>query len=66
MRFDSDFEQLLHEIKSLIGGDPQRVPHVLAVILAGAPFRPVLERPEALEEVLAAARMVVEGRDGGK
>ncbi|MDP7038966.1 MAG: hypothetical protein QGI45_07410 [Myxococcota bacterium] len=59
---ENEYTKLFDTVQSLAEYDPEHVPELFTVLLAGAPFRPFLERPELLTKaVVEAKRLIREG-----
>ncbi len=59
---ENEYIKLFDTVQSLAEYDPEHVPELFTVLLAGAPFRPFLERPELLSKaVVEAKRLLREG-----
>lgn len=68
MSIEKNYEMLFTSIQHIVDEQPQSVPQLLAIILAGGPFRPFLEKPELLNKVLVMAKQYVadKKREGAK
>ena len=56
---ERDFRLLFDTLNRLVESDPTHTPQILALLLAGGPFRPFLERPELMNRVLHMAKTFV-------
>ncbi len=59
MSIEKSYETLFASLQEIVDAQPQKVPQLLAVILAGGPFRPFLEKPELLNRVVVMAKQYV-------
>lgn len=50
---------LFNSIQKIVDENPQSTPQLLAVILAGGPFRPFLEKQELLNKAVIMAKQYV-------
>ena len=62
MSIEDDYKALFNLIQRIVDGRPDQVPQLLAVILAGGPFRPALEKPEIMSKVVVLAKQIVADR----
>jgi hypothetical protein len=56
MPADKRYETLFNTLQSIANSEPDKVPQLLAIILAGGPFRPFLEKPELLNKAVVMAK----------
>src|SRR5690349_1662560 len=54
-----DYKILFETLHRITAARPDQVPQLLALILAGGPFRPALEKPEALNKIVVMAKNYV-------
>ena len=59
MSVEKSYEALFTSIQEIVDEQPQTVPQLLAIILAGGPFRPFLEKPDLLNKVVVMAKKYV-------
>lgn len=59
MSTDAQYETLFRTLQGLADAEPQKIPQLLAVILAGGPFRPFLDRPELMTRAVVMAKQYV-------
>ena len=62
MSLEKSYETLFLTLQEIVDAEPQKVPQLLAVILAGGPFRPFLDKPELLTKVVVMAKQYVSDR----
>lgn len=62
MSLEKSYETLFATLREIVESEPEKAPELLAVILAGGPFRPVLERPVLLNKVALMAKQFVAER----
>jgi hypothetical protein len=65
MSIDERYETLFRTLQQIAEAEPRRVPQLLAVILAGGPFRPFLDRPELMSKAVVMAKQYVAERKRG-
>jgi hypothetical protein len=56
MALDAAYRALLTSLREITRAEPEKRTQLLALILAGKPFRPFLERRELLEQAVTLAR----------
>lgn len=59
MSLEKSYEKLFASLQEIVDAQPQKVPQLLALILAGGPFRPFLDKPELLTKVVVMAKQYV-------
>ena len=59
MSLEQSYEKLFQSLQEIVDADPQKVPQLLALILAGGPFRPFLDKPELLNKVVVMSKQYV-------
>jgi hypothetical protein len=59
MSKEENYQTLFRSLQSIVDEEPQSVPQLLAVILAGGPFRPFLDKPELLSKAVIMAKQYV-------
>ncbi len=59
MSIEKSYETLFASLQEIVDAQPQKVPQLLAIILAGGPFRPFLDKPELLNRVVVMAKQYV-------
>jgi len=59
MATEREFRALFESVHRIVQADPIHTPQVLALLLAGGPFRPFLERPELMNKVILMAKNFV-------
>jgi hypothetical protein len=62
MSVDVRYRSLITALRELVHAEPDKIVQLLAVILAGKPFRPFLERKDLLDKAVAMARRYVAER----
>ncbi len=66
MSLEDDYKTLFTAIQRIVDASPEQAPQLLAVILAGGPFRPALDKPDILNKVVVMAKQLVADRKGDK
>jgi hypothetical protein len=56
MSNDKRYETLFNTLQAIANAEPDKIPQLLAVILAGGPFRPFLDKPELLNKAVVMAK----------
>src|SRR5687768_8139174 len=59
MASERDFRLLFETLNRIVESDPTHSPQILALILAGGPFRAFLERPELMNRVTHLAKTFI-------
>ena len=60
---EEDYLTLFTTIQRIVDTDPSSTPQLLAVLLAGGPFRPFLDRPEMLTKVVVMSKQYLAAKN---